>query len=185
MTRGPTREEYFERELLALEELRDGGHRLPALFEAVKFCQIQGISLPEWAALDVLNLILERYRNPSSDGPGAFSSPKGRFGQDYIHFVRWNVLTGCLRMNGLDSKPSRQRGRPRAGANTDADRYRSALKQSATELRKRSMSCQLKQIEESFDLVEAEHARGSSRFKLDRLSTLALPKAKSSQTPHD
>jgi hypothetical protein len=173
--RGPTPEEYFERELLALKELRDAGHKLPALFEAVQFCQIQGISLPDWAALDMLNLILERYGNPSSKGEGAFSSPKGRFTMDYIHFVRWNVLSGCLRMQGLTSKPKRQRGRPRLGSNDEAERYRWALKQAATILGKLPMGgdCQRTQIEESFDLVEEERAKGSHRFALDRLVTLS------------
>jgi hypothetical protein len=171
-----TPDEYFQGQLDTLKGLRDAGHMLQALHDAVLFCSLQQTALPKWAVTDIVNLLYALHQAPSLPGAGkggAFKSPKGRFKKDYAHFLRWSVFAGCLRLRGLQSKPVKRRGRPRAGAQTDVTLFRDALKDAAEKLRGSiGGRAEPREIEKSYDLVEAARAKGDMRYSFEEFLSM-------------
>ena len=169
---GPTRDEFIEKTLAELEAVwRDAG-ALPAVHDAVLFCQMNQLTLPEWAAVAVINQLITAYWTAGDGGPGAFSSPRGRFVKDLAHFRRWQALTAGLKMVGLDGMPKVRRGRPRAG---ERDSYARALSYAAELLDREPTGAGKaleREIEASFKRVDASRAAGEERFSFDKLLTL-------------
>lgn len=165
-----TPEEYYAQELSGFEALWNAGH-LPGLFDAVFFCQIQKLPLPEWAALGVCNLILERHHSASS-GRGGFSRVKKRFEEDNLHFQRWSALDFQLRLAGLLDR-TRKPGRPSKAATGDQAKWKAAIAAAAGALAIENVSeAELRQITESYDLVKKSRDGGEGRFLLERLHSL-------------
>ena len=126
---------------------------LPALFEAVKFCRLQEIVLPEWAALAVLNLIIHEFNRRSGN------KGRSRYAIDYGHFCRWRALSYEFRKAGIDKKKS---GRPAK----QAPGIVRARQNAADRLKGTHAQGSARQVQDSFDMVEAAQADGkAARFR--------------------
>src|SRR5262245_17323943 len=106
MMRGPTPAEWFQEQFAAMEkQSKNAGHEMPALYDAVVLAIVNGVALPEWAALATLNLIVVKYN---------FTHRKKRlrskYAQDYINWVRWQRLLREFKMRGIVY--SKRNGRP-------------------------------------------------------------------------
>ena len=146
--------EYIAAELDKLHEEWRARH-LPALFEAVHFCQLQNLALPEWAALAVLNVIIEKYNRARRKGG------KGTFETDYHHHRRWIVLSTQFNEHGVDyaKKHGRMKGESKIAA---------ARKAAVNALRGTRSQCTVRQLQKSYDLVEAAKRSGKdARFRFD------------------
>ncbi|MER9588542.1 hypothetical protein NKI94_07010 [Mesorhizobium australicum] len=162
--------EYYEQELGQRRARWEEDMFLPSLFEAVQLCQVWQITLPEWAALATLNVIVGAYNESTGVGTeGAHGSAGGRTRMDYAHWLRWKSVGFVMRRHGLTELPDAKRGRPKAGETT-----RQAIFEEAAD---RLMGNQMAKpgraetVEESFALVEDSLSRGEQRFRFDTMHT--------------
>jgi hypothetical protein len=114
--------------------------------------------LPEWAALAVLNLILDRHHLPGWRGAG--NTPKRLAQKDYVDFRRWLILGYVLRENQMPREPSRKAGKPRMQEAEMIQNYRDVYKEASERLSGKVGKGTPQQIKASFDRVETAKAAG-------------------------
>jgi hypothetical protein len=148
---------YFAAELGKLEKAFANGIRLWPLFEAVQFCHIHNLPLPEWAALGVLNVILERHRLPGNERR-AGTNPLARARRERADYRRWFVLEQLLREHELPPEPKRARGAPKKG---ERDLYQIVYEKAEKRLRGTPERGTITQIITSHDRVARAKAAGA------------------------
>ncbi len=157
MTRGPTPEEYFAQEFAVWEkEWTEAGH-LPALFDTVRLAQVNGLALPEWCALAVMNLIIERFNTLGG------KKRRSRYVIDFAHWLRWQTLSRMFAMRGIEY--AKRPGRPKRQARGIEE----AREEASEQLRETIAQGTPRQMQDSFDLVQKAQATGSdARFTFAR-----------------
>jgi hypothetical protein len=139
----------------------------PALFQTVDYCARMHLPLPEWASVELLNILLERFHDDSVAGSnGAYGGLKGRLRMDYCHYLRWNALRWTMALNFVAALPER-RGRKKAGVVSKRELLAEAAKR--LEGNPMARAGDGRQIEESYRLVEASRQAGEKRFAFDDL----------------
>jgi hypothetical protein len=122
------------------------------------------IPLPEWAALEVLNLIREHHFAGGGGQPGAYNGTKGKFNMDYAHWLRWKAVAEALRQNRLTELPQGRRGRRRKD---DPPGRTAILEQAAGRIADANRwpgSVTSRQLGASYELVKASRQAGERRF---------------------
>ena len=160
-----TPEAYFTAELAGFERAFANNKRLRPIFAAVEFCHLHQLPLPEWAALAVMNLILERQHLPGTRGAG--NSPKAQARNDYVDYQRWLVLSRVLMRRGLPPQAKRKSaGKPTKQEAETLRRYDDAYAEACELLKKRKEGLPVvggtpTQVRASFDRLEKARADGS------------------------
>ena len=99
MTRGPMPEEFFAQEFAARKKEWNAGKHYPALHYVVRLACANSILLPEWAALEILDLIVARHNAGSGK-----KRLRTQYALDHIHGMRWSALTVAFRSRGIEYK---------------------------------------------------------------------------------
>lgn len=162
------RPKVYDDDLDELKAIWDENRWWPALGNVVQYCHTVEIPLPEWAALEVFNLIREHHFAGGAGQPGAYNGTKGKFNMDYAHWLRWKAVTVALGQNRLSDLPEGKRGRRRK----DDPPGRSAiLNQAADALKGNPLARHRdhRQIGASYELVRVSRLSGERRFDFGRL----------------
>jgi hypothetical protein len=162
-SRQPTVEEFYEEELAKFRALWDAKNPI-GLFEAVRCCQTGGLPLPDWAAVAVLNVIVQHHhlaKGNAGRGGGVAES----LSMDLAHYQRWSALGRVLRIYGLKELP-KGRGRPAPGKLTAKGLLTEAEGFLAGKAHKAASQ---REIGRSFNLVQKSRAAGEARFKFEDL----------------
>ena len=156
MTRGPTPEEFFAQEFAARKKAWDAGRHYPDLHYVVHLAGANSVPLPEWAALEVLGLIVACHN--------ATGKKRSQCTLDHIHMMRWSALTVAFRARGIE-KYKKTPGRPK-----EARGIQEAREEASKGLRGNIAFGTPRQIQDSFDKVEKVRGTAAeARYFLDRL----------------
>jgi hypothetical protein len=159
-----TVEEFYEEALTKFRALWEDAKNPIALHEAVRCCQTGGMPLPHWAAVAVLNIIVQHHHLAKGNA-GRGGGVAEALLMNLAHYQRWNALRLVLRIYGLKELP-KGRGRPAPGELTAKGLLAKAEGSLAGKAHKPASQ---REIGRSFNLVQKSLAAGEARFTLENL----------------
>jgi hypothetical protein len=158
-----TIEQFYREELTKFRELWEAKNPI-ALFEAVRCCHTGALPLPDWAAVAVLNVIVQHYHLAKGKA-GRGGGVKETLEMDLAHYQRWHAVKLVLGIYGLKELP-KARGRPTPGKLTAKEVLAEAQGFIAGKAKKAASP---KEMGRSYNLVQKSRKAAEPRFKFENL----------------